>query len=84
MIQKLRELHQDGWEHLEQTALSAVPYLGKKKIYTVPSNWEMLRWLGPLLISKPLRRLVRRPMILHWRLAIRVGRRFSIPKLYPI
>jgi hypothetical protein len=33
----------------------------------------MLRWLAPLLIRKTWRRLVRRPAIEHWRLAVRVG-----------
>jgi hypothetical protein len=69
IIQKLRELHQYGWEHVEQTTLSPAPYLGRKKIYSNPSNWEMLRWLGPL----PIRKLKRRPRVQHWRLAIRAG-----------
>jgi hypothetical protein len=73
MIQKLRELHHHGWERIEQTVVRPAPYRGRKKIYTVPSNWEMVRWLGPLLIRKSVRRLVRRPTDRHWRLAIRVG-----------
>jgi hypothetical protein len=71
VIQKLRELHQHGWEHIERTAVRPAPYLGKKKLYGIPSNSEMLKWLGPVLVRKVLRRLVRRPMIEHWRLAIR-------------
>ena len=73
MIQKLRELHQHGWEHLERAAVPPAPYLGKKQIYTAPSNPEMLRWLGPVLIRKSSRRLARRPTLKHWRLAIRSG-----------
>ena len=73
MIQKLHDLHQHGWEHIERTAVRSAPYLGKKSIYTAPTNSEMLRWLGPVLVRKPLRRLVRRPMIKHWRLAVRSG-----------
>ena len=71
VIQKLRELHQCGWDHIERAALSPAPYSGKKKIYTVPSNSEMLSWLGPLTVRKLWRRLMRRPMIKHWRMAIR-------------
>jgi len=78
MIQKLRELHQHGWEHIERTAVRPAPYLGKKKIYTAPSNSEMLKWLGPVLVRKSLRRLVRRPMIKHWRLAVRSGARLIV------
>lgn len=75
MIQKLRELHQHGWEHIERTALLPAPYLGKKKLYTAPSNMEMLRWLGPVLAGKSWRRLKRRATIKHWRLAVRFGAR---------
>ncbi len=74
MIQKLRELHAHGWDHVERNAVNPAPYQGKKKIYSTPSNVEMLRWLVPL-IGKTLRRLVRRPMISHWRIAVRVGAR---------
>ena len=73
VIQKLHELHQHGWQHLESRALPAAPYRGRKKLYSVPSTWEMLRWLGPRLLRRSLRRLTRRPMIEHWRLAIRAG-----------
>jgi hypothetical protein len=77
VIQKLRELHQYGWDHIERAAVPSAPYRGKKAIYTTPSNSEMLRWLGPMLVRKSLRRLVRRPSIQHWRLAIRSGARLN-------
>lgn len=77
VIQKLRELHQHGWDHIERTSLPARPYLGKKSIYRAPTNLEMLKWLGPLLVRKSLRRLVRRPKVKHWRLAIRTGARLN-------
>jgi hypothetical protein len=73
MIQKLRELHEYGWEHVERNAVKPAPYQGKKRIYSTPSNARMLRWLVPLLAAKALRRLTRRPMIRHWRIAMRVG-----------
>jgi hypothetical protein len=73
VIQKLRELHVHGWDHVEGNGVKPAPYQGKKKIYSKPSNVEMLRWLVPLLMGKTLRRLVRRPMIRHWRIAVRVG-----------
>src|SRR5256714_14534341 len=49
VIQKLRELHAHGWDHVERNAVKPAPYRGKKKIYSMPSNVEMLRWLVPLL-----------------------------------
>ena len=73
MIQKLRELHDCGWEHVERNAVKPAPYQGKKRIYSTPSNAQMLRWLVPLLAAKALRRLTRRPMVRHWRIAMRVG-----------
>jgi hypothetical protein len=73
VIQKLRELHQYGWEQVLRESFTDAPYGGKKAIYTAPTNVEMLRWLGPALAGKALRRLVRRPKIEHWRLAVRSG-----------
>jgi hypothetical protein len=73
MIQKLRELHAHGWESVERNALKPAPYQGRKKIYTTPSNGEMLRWLAPLLAGKALRRLTKPAAIRHWRIAVRSG-----------
>jgi hypothetical protein len=73
VIQKLRELHQFGWEQLSRHAVRAAPYLGRKPIYSAPTNTEMLCWLGPVLVRKALRRLVRRPKVEHWKLAMRSG-----------
>ena len=74
VIQKLYELHQYGWEHVERKVLRPMPYLGKKKLYTAPSNLEMLRWLVPLFVHKGLKRFVRRARTEHWRMAIRIGK----------
>jgi hypothetical protein len=73
VIQKLRELHQYGWKQLSRQAVHAAPYRGRKPIYGAPTNMEMLGWLGPVLVRKSLRRLVRRPRVEHWRLAVRFG-----------
>ena len=73
VIQKLRELHQHGWEWLSRRAEDALPYRGRKPIYRAPTNTEMLSWLGPVLAQKTFRRLVRRPKVEHWRLAVRSG-----------
>ena len=73
MIQKLHELHQHGWEHVKARTVPATPYRGRKKVYTVPSNWEMLKWLAQLSLRKSVRRVLRRRTIEHWRLAIRSG-----------
>jgi hypothetical protein len=82
VIQKLHELHQHGWGYVESRALPAVQYHGRKKLYTEPSNKEMIRWLGPLILRKAIRR--RRPTIDHWRLAIRTaGQLEASPRARP-
>jgi len=73
VIQKLRELHQFGWERLSREAMRGAPYRGRKPIYRAPTNTQMLSWLGPVLFRKSWRRLVRRPKLEHWRLAVRSG-----------
>jgi hypothetical protein len=73
VIQKLRELHQFGWERLSREAMRAAPYRGRRPIYSAPTNTQMLSWLGPVLLRKAFRRLVRRPKVEHWRLAVRSG-----------
>jgi hypothetical protein len=47
LIQKLQQLHKDGWERVETEMLPRAPYQGKTKIYTAPTNWQMVRWLVP-------------------------------------
>ena len=78
VIQKLHELHESGWEHLEKNTVPPAAYRGKKKLYTTPSNQEMVRWLAPVIVRKAARRLIRKNIIEHWRLAIRIG-----PKALP-
>jgi hypothetical protein len=73
VIQKLRELHHYGWERLSHAAGRAAPYQGRRAIYRAPTNAEMLSWLGPVFLRKSWRRLVRRRMLEHWRLAVRFG-----------
>jgi hypothetical protein len=73
VIQKLRELHAQGWNSLERSMVPPSPYQGKKKIYTQPTNGEMLRWLIPVLSRRAAKRVVRRPVVPHWRLARRAG-----------
>lgn len=74
VIQKLHELHERGWEQLERRALPPSAYRGRKKLYTVPSNWEMIKWLAPAMWRKAASRLLRRPALEHWQLALRGGR----------
>jgi len=75
VIRKLNELHRVGWEHLQQKAVPAEPYQGKRKIYRTPTNMDMARWLGPVLLKRIVRRPFRRKTIQHWRIGVRVNRK---------
>ena len=50
LIQKLQQLHGGGWERVESEMVPPAPYRGKTKIYTAPTNWQMVRWLAPALL----------------------------------
>lgn len=76
VIQKLYELHNYGWEHLERQAVPSKPYQGKRKIYRTPKNWELAKWLIPTVAAKTARRAARAlagEKIWHWRIGIRAG-----------
>ncbi len=76
VIQKLYELHNYGWEHLERHSIPNQPYQGRRKIYRTPTNRELLRWLVPALALKSARRFARlfkREKIHLWRIALRSG-----------
>lgn len=75
LIQKLRELHAHGWAYVEASASASPPYRGARALYSKPTNREMIRWLVPLLVGKSIRRVVRRPLVRHWRIAVRIGAR---------
>ncbi len=81
VIQKLRQLHEHGWECVQSEMLPPAPYRGKARLYTAPTNGQMLRWLGRSLArgavslgSNPLRRL----WIGHWALAVHRGSRVDV------
>ena len=74
VIRKLNELHQFGWTYLQEKAVVPQPYRGKRRIYRTPTNWEMVRWLGPALIKKIIRYPLRREIVQHWRIGLRTTR----------
>jgi hypothetical protein len=75
VIRKLNELHQFGWEHLLRNAVPPAPYRGKRKLYRSPTNSDMARWLGPVLLEKAMGRPFRRRSVQHWKIAIRLNSR---------
>jgi hypothetical protein len=78
VIQKLCELHEQGWEQVERDILPAAPYQGKRRMYTTPTNREMVRWLGPQMARRAAEAVTawpRRLWIEHWMLALHTGKR---------
>jgi hypothetical protein len=75
MIRKLNELHQQGWNWVEQRAVPSVPYKGRKKIYKSPTNLEIIRWLGPVFLKKAVHSAFRRKSVPHWQIGIRLNGR---------
>jgi hypothetical protein len=73
VIRKLNELHQFGWDYLLQNAVPPAPYRGRRKIYRVPSNLDLARWLGPVFLKKALQHPFRKETVLHWKIAIRLN-----------
>ncbi|HET9408082.1 MAG TPA: hypothetical protein VFO39_12655 [Candidatus Sulfotelmatobacter sp.] len=73
VLQKLLELHQFGWEHVQSRATAPAISARQSKRETPPSNRDMLSWLGPILLKKALRKPFRRRRTAHWRIATRAG-----------
>ena len=71
VIRKLNELHQFGWEHLEKTVVPPAPYQGKRKLYRLPTNSDVVNWLAPVFLKKAVRYPFRKPRIQHWQIAMR-------------
>ncbi|MFZ0318419.1 MAG: hypothetical protein WAL56_04760 [Candidatus Sulfotelmatobacter sp.] len=72
VIQKLNELHRFGWDSVLYRALPPVPYKGNR-VYELPSNREMLSWIGPILLKKAISYPFRKERVQHWRIALRIG-----------
>lgn len=75
VIRKLNELHQFGWNYVRQKSVPPAPYQGKRKIYRTPTNSEMVRWLGPVILRKALEYPFRKQTVQHWKIAVRVGQK---------
>ena len=80
VIQKLWELHARGWSFVERRILPPTRYRGKKELYTVPANIQLVRWLVPAAARKLYQRAgltVRRSEnAAYWQIGIRTGGHF--------
>jgi len=71
VVRKLHELHQDGWQRIEERALPWARYKGKRERYGTPTNLEVAKWLAPALIKKAARYPFRTEVAAHWRIGLR-------------
>lgn len=82
VIEKLNELHSQGWDVVESRILPEVSYKGKRKLYRTPTNSDMVRWLGhsaARTARSGFRRIKSGSMVWHWRVGIRRGDRRLAP-----
>lgn len=73
ILDKLRQLHEQGWESIEAAIAGPTAYRGKAAIYTSPTNRQMARWLAAGLARAALEwlsSLIRPLRIEHWTLGI--------------
>ena len=71
MIQKLRELHDQGWDTVLSRAAVEQPYRGKRTLYRTPGNLDMIRWVIGSVVPTAVRRLLRRGRTDQWRIGLR-------------
>ena len=79
VIQKLLQLHEQGWERVTSEATATSPHDGKKR--AAPANWQMVRWFVPLTLEKGwvrLRTAIRGRELPHWMLAVSPAEGVSI------
>jgi hypothetical protein len=73
VIQKLKELHEHGWDRLRARMLPDAPYQGRRTLYRRPTNGETAAWLVPALARKALARPFRKGQLTFWNVALRRG-----------
>lgn len=71
MLEKLRELHQSGWERISARAHQVASGNATHVRTRAPGNAGMLQWMARLVAEKIAVRLRREARIEHWRIAIR-------------
>ncbi len=80
LIQKLHQLHESGWDSLEAEIPPPAPCPGRRKIYSVPTNFQMLSWLSKVLVRNCFRRVQRLghgEQLPHWMLGVKIEKNAS-------
>jgi hypothetical protein len=71
VIWKLHQLHGEGWDAVKRSALPNRPYRGKKSIYRIPNNLEMLGFLTRETIRAIVRSVFNARKNRQWHIALR-------------
>jgi hypothetical protein len=75
VMQKLWELHTQGWDFVKRRMIQSKPYSGKRIYYRLPTNTELIRWFAPQAAVKLAKRakwtLTNTRLALQWCVAIR-------------
>jgi hypothetical protein len=72
VLHKLRQLHDEGWDAVRASAVPDEPYVGRRKSYRVPTNGEVVRWVGRAAAGWVRDRASgARPIDQEWELAVR-------------
>jgi hypothetical protein len=69
VIRALHDIHERGWDFVRKRAFSSDDYRGRRKIYRMPSNAEMSRFVLSRVNAWVSRRLRHRGRDYHWRMA---------------
>jgi hypothetical protein len=74
LLQKLLELHRDGWDAVASRAVPPQPYRGRARIYRTPTNGQMVAWAARSVGAAIRRRLTPwRNGAQHWELGFYAG-----------
>jgi hypothetical protein len=71
VIQKLHELHANGWDAVRSHATPSPVYRGRRRIYRTPNNFEMARWALGSVLPTLARRVLRPRRIDTWNIGLR-------------
>jgi hypothetical protein len=72
VVQKLRELHESGSPAVPLPRdVRTVSTFRDGTADRMPTSGDVVRWLAPTILRKAARRLTSRPVVPHWRMAVR-------------
>jgi hypothetical protein len=71
VIQKLMELHRDGWAAVLARAVPTPVYQGKRALYRRPTNTDVARWAATRVLPTIAKRIWVRRSVETWRIGIR-------------